>query len=296
MAKKEPKQWITVNGQHIPMYEGETKDQVVNRYIAKNNENVKQKQIAQNKAQADKLNGKTTDKEKKPYMTEDEIKNSPVHGKSMSESEKKRAIAELTKIAEGQKALTKVRTKNRIRMIEEGWEGTPSEYYALQKEQREKAWVEEQERKRKLEAEKKAKEEAKRKQLEEELKTQPKDKVEQYKIIQKTNPMQDDYHVGIRKPSDIKTWKEVLDEDKGNGESFAWGDFSRKDAEKAMQTGKITIYSSYPIKDGVFVSTSKVQAEEYAGGQGNRVYSKTVPLKDVAWINGDEGQFAKLKG
>ena len=73
------------------------------------------------------------------------------------------------------------------------------------------------------------------------------------------------------------------------------GIFSRKDAENALRDGKITIYSSYPIKQGTFVSTSKIQSEQYAGGKGSKVYSKTIPLSDVAWINGDEGQFAKIR-
>lgn len=59
MAEKEIKQWITINGQHVPIFEGESKQDAVNRAIAKNNEDVKEKQIAKNKEQADKLNGKS---------------------------------------------------------------------------------------------------------------------------------------------------------------------------------------------------------------------------------------------
>ena len=113
-------------------------------------------------------------------------------------------------------------------------------------------------------------------------------KRKQYEIIQKNNPMFDDEHVGIRSPADIKTFEEVIDDK----ESFTWGDFSVEDAKKALKNNRITIYSSYPIKQGVFVSTSRIQAEQYAGGSGSRVYSKVVPLKNVAWINGDEGQYA----
>lgn len=115
-------------------------------------------------------------------------------------------------------------------------------------------------------------------------------KRQQYEIIKQTNPMLDDYHTGIRSPEDIKTFNEVINDD----ESFAWGDFSKEDAQQALKQGKITVYSSYPIEQGVFVSTSKIQAQEYAGGNGSKVYSKEVPLDDVAWINGDEGQYAKL--
>lgn len=116
------------------------------------------------------------------------------------------------------------------------------------------------------------------------------DKKMQFDIIQKTNPMLDEYHVGIRKPQDIKTFDEVVNDE----ESFVWGDFSKEDAEKALKEGEITIYSSKPIKQGVFVSTSKIQAEQYAGGVGKKIHSKKVKLEDVAWINGDEGQFASI--
>ena len=113
-------------------------------------------------------------------------------------------------------------------------------------------------------------------------------KQKQLDIILKTNPMQDDYHVGIRSIEDIKTFDETINDD----ESFVWGDFSQEDAKMALEKGKITVYSSYPIEQGVFVSTSKNQARDYAGG--GKVYSKTIPLNEVAWINGDEGQYAKV--
>jgi len=55
---REVKQWITVEGQHIPIFEGQSKQDAVNSFIAKKNEDTKEKQIAKNKEQADKLNGK----------------------------------------------------------------------------------------------------------------------------------------------------------------------------------------------------------------------------------------------
>lgn len=117
----------------------------------------------------------------------------------------------------------------------------------------------------------------------------------QFDIIQETNPMWDEYHTGIRSVEDIRTWDEVLKLDDEREGQFVWGDFSRSDAEQALKNGKVTVYSSYPIKNGVFVSTSHVQAEQYAGGRGGKVYSKIVPLDKVAWINGDEGQYADVK-
>lgn len=130
------------------------------------------------------------------------------------------------------------------------------------------------------------------------LKENPKDlKKAQFDIIQETNPMWDDYHVGIRSAEDIRTWEEVLELNDESEGQFVWGDFSREDALQALEENSITVYSSYPIKNGTFVSTSYVQAREYAGGSSDsKVYSKTVPLDSVAWINGDEGQYAATGG
>lgn len=113
-------------------------------------------------------------------------------------------------------------------------------------------------------------------------------KESQFKIIQENNPMRDDYHTGIRRASDIKTASEAFKD----SESFAYPDWTEDDAQIALQTGRITIYSSKPIEQGGFISPSKMMAQDYAGS--GKVYSKTVNLKDVAWINGDEGQYAKV--
>lgn len=112
----------------------------------------------------------------------------------------------------------------------------------------------------------------------------------QFQIIQDTNPMFNDTSLGIRSPKDIKTFAEVVDDP----ESFVWGDFSREDARKALKRGTVRVYSSYPIKNGVFVSTSYQQALDYAGGEPSGVHSRVVALDCVAWINGDEGQYAKV--
>lgn len=124
---------------------------------------------------------------------------------------------------------------------------------------------------------------------------QENNKQKQFDIVNSTNPMQDEYHSGIRSKDDIKTWDEVMDLDDDTEGQFAWGDYSREDALKDKEKGTITIYSSKPIENGNFVSTSKIQAEEYAGGPGSKIYSKEVPLNEVAWINGDEGQYAKVE-
>lgn len=135
-------------------------------------------------------------------------------------------------------------------------------------------------------AEKKAKEES----LKNDIANTTPHKRAQYNIIQKTNPMWDDYHLGIRSPKDIKTFQEVVDD----GEGFEWGDFDLDDAKKALKKGTIRVYSSYAIKNGTFVSTSYQQALQYAGMNPQNVHSRVVALDSVAWINGDEGQYAKV--
>lgn len=113
-------------------------------------------------------------------------------------------------------------------------------------------------------------------------------KEKQLEIIKKYNPMLDDYHRGVRSVEDIKTWKEAIKDE----ESFFYGDFELEDAKKALREGKIIVYSSKPITQGVFVSTSYRMAKDYAGS--GRVYSMEVDIKDVAWLDGDEGQYAKI--
>lgn len=184
----------------------------------------------------------------------------------------------------------KAELRDKINMLEENFEGTLEEYRA-KKEKDKQERIKAREEKEKIKEQKVKEIEEKRNQLEKDIKNAPKDKLEQYEIIKENNPMLDDYHVGIRSPKDIKNWEEVINDE----ESFAWGDFTKEDAEKALKKGSVTVYSSYPIRQGTFVSTSKIQAEEYAGGKGNKVYSKEIPLSEVAWINGDEGQYAKRK-
>ena len=118
-----------------------------------------------------------------------------------------------------------------------------------------------------------------------------KHKQAQLEIVQKTNPMTDDYHVGIRTVEDIRTAEEAFNEADPD-EAYVYPDFTEDDAQEALSNGKITVYSSYPIGQGVFVSPSRMMAEDYAGG--GKIYSTEVSLKDVAWINDSEGMLAKV--
>jgi hypothetical protein len=198
-------------------------------------------------------------------------------------------IKQLEKDVEDAKGLfARAEARDKLEAYKEGYDNV-EDYHKSKKEKKEKLIEEEKKKQEEIRIKKEKEIESKKKQLEEDIKNSSKEQNEQYEIIKENNPMLDDYHVGIRSPKDIKTFSEVLDDE----ESFSWGDFSKKDAEKALETGTVTIYSSKPIEQGVFVSTSKIQSEQYAGG--GKLYSKNISIKDVAWINGDEGQFAKIK-
>lgn len=108
----------------------------------------------------------------------------------------------------------------------------------------------------------------------------------QLDTILNTNPMLDDYHVGIRTLNDILAFNEIDFKDENN---FVYPDFTLENARQVLKDGEVVVYSSKPIEQGTFVSPSKMQAQDYAGS--GQVYSKTIPLEHVAWISGDEGQY-----
>ena len=127
-------------------------------------------------------------------------------------------------------------------------------------------------------------------------------KQKQLETILTFNPMTDDYHTGIRTISDIHTFQELYDEEILNGSTYDEFDLVVydepkslyvPDIEKILKKGTITVYSSYPIKQGVFVTPSKVEARSYSGG--NPIHFRRVRLTDVAWIDFNEGQYAKVK-
>lgn len=113
-------------------------------------------------------------------------------------------------------------------------------------------------------------------------------KTAQLDIINKSNPMRDEQHPGIRSVDDIKTFKEAV----SDSEAPFTPDYTKEDAESALKAGEITVYSSKPIEDGVFVTPSKMEAKNYAGG--GKVFSKRVSIEDVAWIDTMEGQYARI--
>lgn len=107
--------------------------------------------------------------------------------------------------------------------------------------------------------------------------------------IQETNPVDDDYHTWVRSANDARSFEQVLEEWEPGDDfdpSYPWSK-----AEKALQSGQIEVYSSYPIgTPGGFVTPSYLEAEQYAGN--GKVYSDVVRLEDVAWIDPTQGQYA----
>lgn len=123
-------------------------------------------------------------------------------------------------------------------------------------------------------------------------------KAKQLEIIQNNNPVHDDYHTWIRSVEDIKTFQEALNDSDykeyfDSGEDFDES-YTNKMARDALEKGSIRVYSSYPIKDGIFVTPSIMEAQSYSGD--GKVYSKVVNLNDVAWIDPTQGQYAKVSG
>lgn len=115
-------------------------------------------------------------------------------------------------------------------------------------------------------------------------------KERQMQVIQESNPAQDDYHTWIRSAEEIKTLQEaIMDPEWAEYDEFN-PDYSRAMAEEAMESGEIEVFSSYPIEAGGFVTPSRMEAESYAGD--GRVYSRRVPVTDVAWIDPTQGQYA----
>ena len=113
-------------------------------------------------------------------------------------------------------------------------------------------------------------------------------KAEQLRIIQENNPMEDSYHTGIRSVEDIKTFREAIEDPDWDYDEYD-PDYTRGMAENALKAGKIRVYSSYAIEKGTFVSPSRMEVESYSGD--GTVYSRTVRLEDVAWIDPTQGQY-----
>ena len=121
-------------------------------------------------------------------------------------------------------------------------------------------------------------------------------KQQQLDIILNSNPAGNETATWIRKIDDIKTFEETLQDSDWEGweDSGFDPDYTADMVREALDTGKIKVYSSYPIEQGIFVTPSKMEAESYSGT--GKVYSKEISLEDVAWIDPTQGQYAKVEG
>ena len=117
-------------------------------------------------------------------------------------------------------------------------------------------------------------------------------KKKQLEIIEKVNPAPDTYHTWVRSVEDIKTLSEALEDSEWADYDEFIPDLTRDMIEEAIESGKITVYSSYPIEQGVFVSPSYMEAESYSGT--GKVYEKTVNIEDVAWLDPTQGMYANI--
>lgn len=114
-------------------------------------------------------------------------------------------------------------------------------------------------------------------------------------LINRYNPANDDYHTWIRNADDIYNFEDTLKPPQYDtdfiGNDFT-PDYTWDMAQDAINNGEMKVYSSYPIEKGTFVTPSETEALSYSGN--GKVYSKDVPLKDVAWIEPMQGQYAPL--
>lgn len=115
-------------------------------------------------------------------------------------------------------------------------------------------------------------------------------KERQMQVIQESNPAPDEYHTWIRSAEEIKTFREAMQDPEWAEYDEYNPDYTRTMAEEAMVRGEIEVFSSYPIEAGGFVTPSRMEAESYAGD--GQIFSRRVPLTDVAWIDPTQGQYA----
>lgn len=115
-------------------------------------------------------------------------------------------------------------------------------------------------------------------------------KERQMQVIQESNPAPDEYHTWIRSAEEIKTFREAMQDPEWAEYDEYNPDYTRSMAEEALERGEIEVFSSYPIEAGGFVTPSRMEAESYAGD--GQIFSRRVPLTDVAWIDPTQGQYA----
>lgn len=119
----------------------------------------------------------------------------------------------------------------------------------------------------------------------------------QLDVILKENPIDPELNPNaywINNIYDILTFEEALyifrqDLLKYDSASIT-PDWDYQSMRKALESGFITVYSSHPIKPGVFVTPSKLEAQSY-GMSTDKPNKITVPTNYIAWLDVLEGQF-----
>ncbi len=116
----------------------------------------------------------------------------------------------------------------------------------------------------------------------------------QWEIIQNTNQKWDGTQSAwIDTPEDARTFYEAVMEDTDYPlEEDYTEDFTVDDKKNILQTGIITVYSSKPVQDGNFVTPSRMEAQSYSGT--GIIYSATMDVRDIAWLDVGQGQVAHL--
>lgn len=117
-------------------------------------------------------------------------------------------------------------------------------------------------------------------------------KQKQLDVINNSNPAPNSNNTWIRSVDDILSGEEAMNQGLEDGAMYP--DFSESSIQESLKSGEVMVYSSYPIENGVFVTPSKMEAINYAGGDSSKVYSKKVNINDVAWIDQGEGQYAPI--
>ncbi len=120
-------------------------------------------------------------------------------------------------------------------------------------------------------------------------------KAEQFEIINRVNPAPNAYQTWIRNIDDVKSFDEALkDSDWEGWEQNGFDEsYTPQVVQDALNSGKITVYSSHLIEQGVFVTPSPMEAQSYSSD--GKIYSKEVNLNAVAWIDPTQGQYANVE-
>ena len=112
-------------------------------------------------------------------------------------------------------------------------------------------------------------------------------KSEMFYILEKAD-YNDGYHKSMQNPSDVFTFDEVI----SNPDDIIFTeDYTKKDLQNVLDTGKIKVYYKGHLKTGMFVTPSISEARRYA--IDDTLYSTILSPTDVAWNDSLEGQFVK---